>query len=303
MIHRIAKSLGWMVLTVAFCGNLGCNGSIKSTPPTDEPPRDLLKPTSEEIVRIHNLNVDRFKELYGRGQAELHWRDGNGDTRFEFCRVELFWRPPRNVGVNLTKVGERFLWLGSNDSQFWIFDLASEPRTLQIGLHSAAVDGRVDSPMGLSPLMLLDLMGLGHVEANGEVRWSPDPTGWTLDARADGGPIRIVVDPKTLQIIQVTALGEDGLARLSSDLDELKTVDTNGVSPAESPKFPTRVRLRRVGSDDRVDLYFDVPTGRSGMVNENLFDIERLKKLLKPEVIKAVNEPIAGDAPDIGKQT
>jgi hypothetical protein len=271
---------------------LGCK-SPAPAPPASAPAE---APALAELVREHNERVGRFQELYVSGQAELRWRDEKG-SHFEHCRVEIYWRPPFRTGVNLTKVGERFLWLGSDETRWWAFDLASSPTTLTLGAHGddEALEG---APLGIQPLALLDLMGLGRWEANGAgtVAWSAEEAGWTFDVVGEGGPVRVVIDAQTRLPKRTAALDAAGEPALVGELEDYETVETEGMSPGASPKCPKRVALRRDASHGRITLFLEGPTGRSDLVKDGHFDLDRLQRLLKPERVVKSSEDAAEEA-------
>lgn len=261
----------------------------------------MLQPTAAAIVAAQNRRSAQFEDLHVTGQAELRWTH-DGRNRFEYCRVELFWRPQAWTGVSLTKAGERFLWLGSDPEHFWVFDLASDPTRAVIGRHEQMLAAE-RAPLGLRPLGLIDLLGVSTVEAAGEtVWWSGEDQCWGVIVRGLAGPFELHVDPATMLPRRTYQLSPTGERLLVCDLGEEATVEAVGVGPAESPKFPLKVTLRRVGAgsgdgQDRIDLFLTEPRGRSAVVKDGLFDLDRLKRLLKPEVIEGAEVHEAPIAP------
>jgi hypothetical protein len=248
------------------------------------PPPGLVAPSWAEVVAKQNERVLRFQDFFMSGQAELRWTDDR--VHFEYCRIELFWRPPSWTGVSLTKAGERFLWLGSDPERYWVFELSINPTRLTIGRHAETGDG-ANAPLGIRPLALLDLMGLGQFPSQGEetVWWSDEDNRWAVMSEGPTGRFEIHVDPATLLPLRTYLLDSERNRQIVCDLSDYETVQTEGVGPGGTPQCPTKVSLRRLGTDDRIDLHFSEPKGKSTLVKDGLFDIERLRRLMKPAVV------------------
>ena len=108
----------------------------------------------------HNSRVDRIRQVYARGVIELWWTDDDG-RHHEQGEADLWVDPPRRTALNISKLGQRFMWIGSDDARYWFFDGLDRGETvLYVGDHDAARLVPDRAALVTNPFALLDLMAL-----------------------------------------------------------------------------------------------------------------------------------------------
>ena len=116
-------------LVLALCGLVFCLqlGGCSA------PPAKLGSVVEEDYTRFCSLQNQRasiFRILESSGTIELRRTDEDG-TSFDSCALDL-WRKGEEFALRLKKFGERFLWVGSDGSDWWVFELAAEPSRLVV---------------------------------------------------------------------------------------------------------------------------------------------------------------------------
>ncbi|HMN96674.1 MAG TPA: hypothetical protein PKC43_09540 [Phycisphaerales bacterium] len=298
----VAAALCAAVLTAASCrtGQRGDSG--------DADAGAAPAPFSErwnEVVESQRARLDAMEQLYASGQVELRWRDRRGN-HFEYCRGELFLRLPDETALSLTKVGERFLWVGSAAGSRWMFDLRDREPTLWIVETAAAeprrfpLDGpggtgepaqRADAgPLDLSRLSLIDVLGLLRFPEAADLDsvledGSGSGGGIVVEFAGDGGPLRVTVDAITRLPTVIEVLDDEGRTQLRSELSRYEPADRPGKPPGGRPRFPNTVVIDASGdSGERreVRLFLEPDPRGEARIAERLFDLETLTATFRP---------------------
>lgn len=262
----------------------GCRRErVDSAPPPDAP-------TFAELAQHQHERLSRLETVYGSGVIELRWRDEDG-RHYEQGNMELWLGLPSRVALRVFKAGRDFLWLGSDDSHFWIFDMTGDETALLVDRHEAVGINRGGVARTLQPLVLLDLSGLGRLEepaGDDAVEYDPDRGAWTVAAEGRGGPIRVYFDTDTLEPVRVEAMDRDGAVMLHSRLRDPLYVERGGGPEA---RLPRRIDIETADGDGRISLAFDraypPSDGRvDDMYTDRVFDFEVLMRRMPPDVVE-----------------
>jgi hypothetical protein len=250
-------------------------------------------PTYEQLAATHNARVEQLSRIYSRGVVELAWRDENGARRSQQGDVDLYLSLPRHTALRIGKLAETFLWLGSDDERYWLFDLQGE-RSLFIGRHDAPNDDAIST---VPPLVMLDLIGLGRITTHGdanemEARFDAEHKAWVIVAWGGGGLLRVYFDPATRLPKRVESITHDGVPIYFSTIhmNRYQSVPVPGISTAAQPRMATLIDIfstDRAPADGHVKLALDGPTGRVDDLPFNrVFDLERLKLAHRPQRVE-----------------
>lgn len=258
-------------------------------------------PTTEAIASSERARVGELRVLVARGVTEFRWRDDSGD-HFEQGDADLRWCDGRGYAVSVSKLGERYGWVGSDGRRWWQFFLKGEPSTLKWGsLATRAADAGLPAGDGAdhgwrelasgtpSPL-LLGLRPLvpraGAVpELRGGCVWVElEPQG---TARAEAS-----FDAQSLAPRQVR-IGVQGGAALQSSFDGLVPVETVGLAQGAWPRIPRRVRVEAsgVGRIEALALLLSLDAARADAEAADrplLYDLEALRERFKPREVTEV---------------
>lgn len=288
-----AAVVGFIVasLTLASCKSQSKPDS-NAAPPTPAP-------SFATLAASHNDRVARLTQIYASGVIEIRWTDRKG-KHFEQGNMELWIHQPRRTALRVEKLGEPLLWLGSNDTQYWLFDLLGDERVLHLGSHDSA-HGPSSSGTGLmidiKPLALLDLVGVTPINADepADVNYNAQHQAWMIAISGQGGPMQMYFDRQSLLPKRIESLGEAGNIIAHATLQRYKSVTMQGVSPLAFPKLAHQIDIILPSTSSAAR---DQPSGAAGgevkivmdhsttVINSTqlqaVFKLERLKQSLRP---------------------
>jgi hypothetical protein len=250
-------------------------------------------PTIEAIVRRQADRAEKLSLLESGGTIELRTTTEDG-KQFEDCALEL-WRDGPRLALRARKLGERFLWVGTDGEQWWVFQLAGGPVRVIIQQVEVGNSVLLDDGVTLtSPSQLLALAGLNPIEplpgASLVVREAPGVLRFDLVAGATGTGTRLrwFIDEKTLLPQRIQALDDDGAVLLESRLSGYEPIPARDTPLGGWPDFPRKVRLMNETGTSDVRIFFNRPSARGTGIKPALFDLERLMQAFRPVEVKYV---------------
>ncbi len=259
-------------------------------PPIDETGgTNLEAPPYVTLAEAHNARIDRLGTLYARGVIELRWRDDDG-KHVEQGDLDLWIALPHQTALNISKFGERLMWLGSDDRQSWLFDFRGDETVIYRATDDQRSDDRDDAQLTIEPASLLRLRGL--IRLPPEEAQGPAPVGynaqldaWVLMIPLPGEMLRLHLDRATLLPVRVDAMSPDGRLLLYSQLrlDRYESVAMVGVGPWQRPKFPTLIDIFNADDTAAVKVAARSPTDQ---VKDRFFDLDWLISVFAPERIE-----------------
>lgn len=242
-------------------------------------------------AKAQDDRLARLDRVYADGVVELRWRDEEGKRRFEQGDVELWLDLPHRSALRIHKLGEEFVWLGSDERGWWLFDLREDVNTLRLGGHDALVESRdgAEQPISVRPLVLVDLFGLSPLPASAasEPRFDQAHRAWVIEGEGHGGPMRVFIDPATRLPVRVESIGPGGETQLVSTLERYESVEIDNAPMGAFPSLPRRVTIADPNqADNEVKLALGFATARESARNENVFDVERLRAGFRPSTVE-----------------
>lgn len=257
------------------------------------------------VLEAQALRMRRLTLLESRGVIEFRWRDEDG-AHFEQCDLDLFAVLPHRVAVRASKVGERFLWLGCDESRWWVFRLAEKPSRLEVYPLGVAPGGGATP---YSPRDLLALAGLVPLPPNDgkamTARTAPDGT-VVLDVAASGVSPRMrwgfTLGSGVPAAIEMLTPAGEVIAR--ANLSNYVSCPVEGLAVGDWPRVPSRIEVvsgpagpaGAAAEGDAVRIALDAPSGRGERIKDRLFRLEELQESLRPEEVVVV-EPKAPAGP------
>ena len=267
---------------------LGCQ-----TPPvTDGPPSldvsAFLEQQKERAALLRTLKSGGTIEL--REQAE------DGGSSFQDCALEL-WRDGDRFALRLRKLGERFLWVGSDSEQWWLFELAADP--VRLVVLPDGIDGSRTIPADLmvfGPDQLLHLAGLEPIAFDPATCTTSFDEALQLArvecpapaATPDWSRLAWLIDIETKLPRCIMVLDDAGAVRLESWLSGYEPIRARDQPLGNWPAFPRKVHVKDASGDLDVHLFFNRPIASNAGFREALFDLARLMKTFKPGVVEYV---------------
>lgn len=278
--------IGVMVLSVAGCRTLPAGL-------TDD---EML--SYQQIAERHNERVEGLSNLYSRGVIEIRWRDGDG-RHFEQGNLDLWLELPRRTALRVEKLGNVFLWLGSDEERFWLFDMLGDETVLLTAHHDSAIRGT--GLLTVRPLALLDLAGLSALpETEGTIEYDGELDAWVVTAPGQGGMMRMYMHRTSLLPLRVESLDEAGDVAYTSEirLTRYRTAARPGVPPSQFGHMPTLIDITSAQppgegiTSGEIKIALGTPTGRvDDQPMDRVFDLDRLMRSMRPDHIEG--DPIS----------
>lgn len=265
-----------MILVIAAC-------AVDQALPNRTPPEYSI------ILDAQRERLAKLESLKSGGVIELNWKDAGGRSRYEQGDITLLLGLPNQLALRIHKLGDTFMWIGSDENRFWLFDLHdSEGSVAYIGRHQDFQPGE-EIPGVIHPMRLVDLLGLGPLPAEATVDYDEEARAWRVDAAGRGGPIRIFFDPDRYWPIRVDALAPDGSIRYQSRLTRYAAIEAQGMTQAAFPRMAKRIEIREINESTRTVVTLDQPTTivRVDQI-ERATDLDRLIESMHPDRIETL---------------
>ena len=249
----------------------------------------------EAIESLQNRRAAVFQILESTGTLELR-RTEEGSTSFDSCALDL-WRDQANFALRLRKFGERFLWVGSDGTDWWVFELASEPTrlvVLPLGAEGALNLGTEESLLG--PRKLLQLSGLLPIDAEArceQLHLTEDGlVSFVLATEVEGGwnRMRWEVDRKRLLPTRIEALDEQGAVLFTARLSAYEPIPARDLPIGAWPQFARKVFIKDASGETDVRIFFNKPNARGTRIKPRLFDLQELLSTFKPSKVEYLAE-------------
>lgn len=297
-VQTVMPSLA--LLACAAVMGIGCcarqNGGAAVEP--------AARPSVAALVAHHHERLDRLQRVYAPGVIELRWRE-DGRLRREQGNMELWLRPPRDVALRVFKAGREFLWLGSNDTHHYMFDMTGDETVLAGGPHGSA--GQRDHMRAvLDPLVFVDLSGLVRLDAvRGDVTFDADRNAWVIEAAGQVAPMRVFFEVDSWRVVRVEAIDNEGEPVIWSDLSDPIAVTLVDAPPGDWGELPRRIEIVARDDEGSITLFFDRENPPSdgiidAMMTSTVFMLERLIRRMPPDVVDGdlpIDGPQAGGEP------
>jgi hypothetical protein len=219
---------------------------------------------------------------------------GELNERQSDCALEL-WRDDSKFALRLRKLGERFLWVGSDGSAWWVFELMSEPVRLVVLPPGETGGFSIGPGQGLlNPDRLLHLAGLLPYDGIDAETLGFDDVGRVRFVTVDEAGIgwrrtRWHLDPKTLLPDEIEALDDQGEVLATARLSAYEPIAARDLPLGAWPQFPRKVFLALSDGNTDVRLFFNRPSARGNGIRPKLFDLEQLMKTFRPGEVEYVS--------------
>lgn len=297
---RLAISLGVAVfLGVSVALVSGCQQGPRIMPAPTGP-----IPTRADVAASQSKRCAALSTLGLKGHAQLNWKDEAG-THFDDGDFDLLMQPPWELCLRVSKLGERILWIGSNQEIWWIVYPTEKPSRAVV--HSvtgaaAADSGGVESgslEALVAPSRLMEALGVATIspEEIRRIEWDGAMGAWCCTL----GNRRVYMRGEGLLPVGCDWTDESGEVVATCRLDAFGWPEgqrASGQTTGEiQPLVATRIALevwngRRRKShgdpDASMALAAQQPQYATDRVKPQLFRWEDVRAALNPEVIEEV---------------
>lgn len=294
MARRMSSAVA--VLTMLGCViGAGCSASGGRDAAAKLHARDL--PTYADIAERYNARAERLDRVWARAVVSVWFTDDKGKQRWEQGEGHFQLIQPSRLALSVGKLGEVFLWIGCDDTRYWVID-AKEADRAYVGRHEFVTREKISS-LGLpaAPASLIRLTGATPLPvASPELiyGWSGDGKSVIVEHREDGAIWRYTIDPDNGRPSRIDLLrAEDRVIEATASLEDYAPVTLTGV-PAFFPEIASRISAEQPGSEARmrVSLAGLSDGGRSRLEPES-FDFEYLISALGVQDTVDLDEPVA----------
>lgn len=287
--NRLAGAL----LAIAMIASIGCKRlDTFTTADGFVSPLAPAEITYAELAKQYNAAIAPVDTLWSRADIEIEWveinndgdrkyRSESGDGKFILRRAE----GSDETAMTVEKLGKIYLWAGSSQTHYYLFDrVDGDNNTLYVGEH-AHIGGRRPFPLPIHPSAVPLLLGLGPLPVAGLL---PDET-VTIDLYGDqyllsmpSLGMRMLIDPATYRPTRVDLTDRAGYSLLTAKLEGYLPIDTDEKLDRQ-PLLCRKAEVYVAGYESRFTLAFQSATTSTRRVKDQMFDLDALKKALKPD--------------------
>jgi hypothetical protein len=280
----------------------GCGSTPKQPSPGPVVTRPTQAPSIDAVVKAQNQRVDGLSSLWARHTLRVSGKLANAKLDKEEAEGHFQLILPRKVAITVTKVGETYFYLGSNDELYWWLDL-TEAKRGYFGRHALATTTTVDRfGIPVHPLDLIELMAITPIDeallkkpgAVTAPKWSSDGQLLWYDVPARDATKRVLVDPKSLVPAFVELLDKNGKVIVRAELANYLDIPSRS-KPSARPRIPTRITIDVPRSDLTVLINLYDPETRTPKAVA--FDFAYLAKTAYPinaldDLDKPLDQPV-----------
>lgn len=269
-------------------------------------PLEAADITYAELAKEYNAAIEPLTQVWSRADIEMEWIEvdegGGRKFRSESGNGKFIMR--RGIGLNDTamtveKLGKIYLWAGSNQTSYYLFDrVDGDDKKLYVGTHPPlrAFDSQPETepkpfPLPIHPRSVPQLLGLVPLP---EVM-SPE-SGTTIDLYRDqyllndpAQGVRMLIDPQTFRPTRIDLIDDRGYSVLTAKLTGQLEVEADRALPSP-PLICDKAEVYVAGYESRFTLDFQSATTSSRKIRDQMFDLEALKKALKPDRVIDLDE-------------
>ena len=263
--------------------------SCQTMPRPGDEGSEVQVPSYETIAARHNDRLDRLTAVNAAGSIELRWTDDQG-RHFESGRAEVWIILPDRTAIDVQKLGERLMWMGSNGSDTWMIDFRGDETVLY--LHDASSENQPEAAarVPIEPITLLKLLGLGRLPAESEKDLSPviydaPREAWVVTVRAADDRLRLFFDRESFLPIRVELRSSDHeiLRHSTLALRRYESIQMAGVVPGTQPRFPTLAEVFNADGSGSIKLALRGPTDA---VKGKYFELDWIRRAFRPDRIE-----------------
>lgn len=273
---------------------VGC----KSRPAAAEPAGPA--PAYAQLAQRHNDRLQQLQNTHSMGVVEFNWSDARG-KHFAQGDMDLWISLPRRTALRMNKFGEVLLWLGSDDSRWWVFDMLGDEKKLYLGTHDDAPALDAGDAVSVKPLALLDLMAMTPLPPDlpepPAVRFESQRKAWSVQAPGAGSQRRLYFDAQSWLPVAVDVLDDGGQVIMSSTLRRYESVRQANMPVPAFPRMAELIDLEILSAQQPASVKIAI-NETTGIVDpstlERVVDLDRLRRGMR---VDRVIEPARSAAP------
>lgn len=264
-------------------------GCASDRPDPAPAPSTVVPVDPEAITAAWNARVADLDRLWARVTLVVNTVDAEGEPVREQAEGHLQIERPRRVALSLGKLGETYLYLGSNDERYWWIDaIDRDNRVGVLGRHEL-VTPRKAAALGVPvhPLDLVELIGILPLPDNTTFTNGDEPG--TIDATRPVGAAELtwVLDAESYTPRRAVLTGPEGEVLLEAEHEAYQFARVRD-DLAARPRVPGRVVVNVPSIPARVRLALYEPENKP--IKPVAFDQERLFRAFRVDTVHDLDE-------------
>lgn len=252
--------------------------------------------TYNELAERYNQAVEPLGTLWARTDVVIEWREaaaegdsGGGELRREQGEGKFMYRRPDDTALLVEKLGQIYLWAGSDASRYWLFDLTdSDAKRAYVGAFDRlGGPGRRSYPLPVRPDAVPLLIGLLPLPVLEDAEAAPPIERYQGQylVEVPGGGMRLLIDPERFRPTRIDLTDAQGYSILTAKLEGAFPVDVPGVRKTRWPTICERAEVYVAGYESRLTVAMDFVTNDPRKVTDTQFDFEAVKQGLRVEKV------------------
>lgn len=315
MTCHIAQSVTVLFLTSILLS------ACQAAPPTDTPdtpetphsadaPALVTAATYKKIREQYNARTQPIDQLYGVVNVTIEVTNQKGKQEKHRGDGQLYFRKPHDLALNIGKdlVKDTFLWIGSNEHQFWLFDMAppkGEPKIAYLGdvgtTHSSTLP---QLRLPITADRLIDVLAVSDLPEKPPVLISrlKDKDGkaafnllFEMGTTESGKKLtqEFFLDPESLEPRSIE-FAENDVVVLRATLSRYEPMKLINTLFTRYPPIATRIDLEvpQQQATVRIDIVKPSDGKQFNKIRDQFFDFEKLKGYLKPDETQPLTPPV-----------
>ncbi len=250
----------------------GCAG----LPRGEEPPKPVRGASDvAAIVEAYNTRVRDLSVLRAPVTMVINSpKEGGGRTRDQ-VEGTLQFMLPSSVALRIDKVGQALAYLGSNDAQYWWFDLGDQKRAY-VGAHAmASMEKARRFGLPVHPLDLVELAGVTPLPNASLLTLTRSATGEDIvDVPGRWATRRLYLDGAH-EPVRIEIVGRDGRVAVSSRLSRYQAVEVDG-NVFTKARIAGQVEISISDADVKASISIVEPKNPGGKLRLKAFDLSAM---------------------------
>jgi hypothetical protein len=284
LARRAAKLAGSLVpalLALSGCCDKGGAGPLYA----EAISRPQAPPAYQKVATAYNARVAGLERLWARANVRVTAVDPEGTQVDENVDGNLQYILPSRVALSISKLGEVYIYVGSNPENYWWIDRSAKPYSARVGRHaSAAAVVAKGEFFPIAPLDLVELLGVTPLPAVGS-DGSAGATYWSADGRYLGVGITtskrrvwMWLDPQTYEPQRIEVSSGAGTELVIATLAGYAEVAVKD-NPAAHPRLATQLSVSVPARKIDVALRLTDAENRGKAMKEGPYQLDNLIKV------------------------
>lgn len=228
------------------------------------------------IVESYNTRVRDLARLRAPVTMIINSPKEGGGRSKDQVEGNLQVMLPSSVALRIDKVGQALAYLGSNQQQYWWFDLGEEKRAY-VGAHAlASMDKARRFGLPVHPLDLVELAGVTPLPNASLLTFSRGPSGEDIvTVPGRWATRRLHLDAATHEPVRIEVVARDGRVVIESALSRYQPVEVDG-NVFTKARIASTVEISILDADVQASIAIVEPRNPGDKLRLKAFDLDAM---------------------------